>query len=111
MFLLKRLSDVCGWLATTYASLYYHGNWGGLGGGVCKWRAVRREKPARCVIAAKQQQQQTALPVCWQELPYLLLYQYREATESISSQIHQVIVKDDKDGWLILLFVLLFALR
>lgn len=61
------------------------------GGGVCKWCAVRREKPARCVIAAKQQQQ-TALPVCWRELPYLLLYQYREATESISSQIHQVIV-------------------
>lgn len=64
----------------------------GGGGAVCKWRAVRREKPARCVIAAKQQQQQTALPVCWRELPYLLLYQYREATESISSQIHQVIV-------------------
>lgn len=48
MFLLKRLSDVCGWPATTYASLYYHGNWGD----VCKRRAVSWEKRARCVIAA-----------------------------------------------------------
>lgn len=61
MFLLKRLSDVCGWPATTYASLYYHGNWGG-GGDVCKWRAGSLEKSARCVIAAMQQQ--TALLVC-----------------------------------------------
>lgn len=34
MFLLKRLSDVCGWPATTYASLYYHGNWGTYASGV-----------------------------------------------------------------------------
>lgn len=56
MFLLKRRCDVCGWPITTYASLYYHGNWGGrMPVACCKLEEVT----VCCLIAI-----QTAVSVC-----------------------------------------------
>lgn len=52
MFLLKSRSDVCGWPATTYTSLYYHGNWGGRMQAACRKLG---EVMACCLIAAIQQ--------------------------------------------------------
>lgn len=76
MFLLKSRSDVCGWPVTTYASLYYHGNWGGcMQVACCKLGEVM----VCCLIAAIQQQ--TALSVCLSGGGWSFVHQYVEAAE------------------------------
>lgn len=86
MFLRKRLSDVCGWAATTYASLYYHGNCAGRG-------AYVRRRCQRCVCDGSSRR----------EVPYLFCTD--TATPPTQYPLRFItLLFLDKDGCLILLF-------
>jgi len=88
MFLLNSCSDVCGWPVTTYASLHYHGNWGGcMQVACCKLEEVM----VCCLIAAMEQKTALALPVCRWMVPCTSApAPYVEAAEGKCCQTHHL---------------------